>query len=82
MITSTRAVAPPAGTRLISIDYGKTAGRWWQLPARRRRWLSVIGEVKSLAPGALVRAFNVSRDTATYRRLWNAGVDLIGVKPK
>jgi hypothetical protein len=66
--------------RLISVDYGKTLGRWWVSAARRERWLGAFRAIKDAQPSRLVRVFNVPLDQAIYRRLHTAGVDLIGTK--
>lgn len=74
---------PPAdaadrGVGLISIDYEQTIGRRWQLPAHRRRWFAAIRATKALFPGQRIRAYHVPVNQHVYRRLLDAGVDLIG----
>lgn len=66
--------------RLISVDYGKTIGRWWVTPAYRRRWFAAINASKLASPDQLLRVHNVSPDKHTYSKLLAAGVDLIGTK--
>lgn len=66
--------------RLLSIDYGKTMGRWWVTSGGRKRWLAAIRAAKDAAPDRLVRAHNVPLDRRVYRELFAAGVDLIGTK--
>ena len=77
-ITSTARPVVASGVRLISLDYGKTAGRWWRTSRGRRAWLDAIRSAKSAAPGATLRVHNVPVDSALWTRLWNAGADLIG----
>jgi hypothetical protein len=67
-----------ARVRLLSLDYGKTAGRWWNTAGRRRRWLDALSLAKSAAPDRLLRVHNVPADPVIYRDLLTAGVDLIG----
>jgi hypothetical protein len=74
-----RAAADPA-VRLLSVDYGKTAGRWWATAARRRRWLAALRAAKRAAPGRRLRVHNAPVDAGLYRALRAAGVDLIGTK--
>lgn len=66
--------------RLVSLDYGKTMGRWFTSESERQRWLTTALAIKAQAPGRLLRVFNVPRDETVYRRLFAAGVDLIGTK--
>ncbi len=71
----------PAGRlRMLSVDYGKTIGRWWRTPAGRRRWLARLRAVKGAAPTRLLRVHNVPPDAGVYTMLLEAGVDLIGTK--
>ena len=63
---------------LISIDYGKTIGRWWRRELTRRRWYEAIGIVKRRYPDRLVRVHNVPPDSAVIVRLLKAGADVIG----
>lgn len=70
------------GTRLISLDYGKTAGRWWRTASGRRRWLDAIRLARAHFPTAMVRAYNVPADTAVYQRLQAVGAMVIGIKPR
>lgn len=71
---------PNTRVRLVSVDYGKTIGRWWRSPAHRRRWIATLHAVKGSAPGRLLRVHNVPRDATVYGLLLDAGVDLIGTK--
>lgn len=66
--------------RLVSLDYGKTMGRWWVSAAGRRRWLDGLRGIRAVAAGRLIRVHDVPADSAIYRRLLDAGVDLIGTK--
>jgi hypothetical protein len=66
--------------RLLSLDYGKTMGRWWVTTAGRRRWLAWLRVVKSSAPDRLLRVHNVPVDARIYAELLSAGADLIGTK--
>jgi glycerophosphoryl diester phosphodiesterase len=69
-----------AGVRLLSLDYGKTMGRWWVRASGRQRWLAALRAVKTAHPTHLLRVHNVPADSAVYRALLEAGVDLIGTK--
>jgi hypothetical protein len=66
------------GVGLISLDYGNTIGRRWQLPGQRRRWLSAIRATKTKFPEQRIRAYHVPVNERIYRELLAAGVDLIG----
>lgn len=66
--------------RLVSLDYGKTIGRWWVSSSRRNEWFSALRKLKKTWPGRLVRAYNVPVDNNVYRSLLDAGVDVIGTK--
>lgn len=70
------------GTRvhLISLDYGKTIGRWWRTSGGRRQWWNALRTARAAAPDRLIRVHNVPVDSAIYVRLYDAGVDLIGTK--
>jgi hypothetical protein len=74
------AAALDDGVRLLSVDYGKTLGRWWVREAGRRRWLAGLRAVKAAQPARRLRVHNVPVDAAVYRALLAAGVDLIGTK--
>ena len=76
---SARALRDPR-VRLVSLDYGKTMGRWWRTSAGRRRWLAALRAVKTSAPDRLLRVHNVPADGTIYTALLAAGVDLIGTK--
>jgi hypothetical protein len=78
--SSAAVAALDPGVRLLSLDYGKTMGRWWVSRRGRRRWLDALRAAKAAAPGRLLRAHNVPADAAVYRALLGAGVDLIGTK--
>jgi hypothetical protein len=67
-----------ARVRLLSLDYGKTMGRWWVSNAGRQRWLATLRAAKRAAPDRLVRVHNVPADARIYGALLDAGVDLIG----
>ncbi|HYW30951.1 MAG TPA: hypothetical protein VE869_05535 [Gemmatimonas sp.] len=66
--------------RLVSLDYGKTMGRWWTSAGRRRKWIATLRQVKLATPGRLLRVHNVPPHPQVYAELLNAGVDLIGTK--
>lgn len=68
------------GVRLLSLDYGKTVGRWWVRGAGRRRWFAALRAAKTAHPTRWLRAHNVPVDPAVYHALLAAGVDLIGTK--
>lgn len=68
------------GVRLLSLDYGKTMGRWWVRESSRRRWLAALQATKTAHPNLRLRVHNVPADAAVYRALLAAGVDLIGTK--
>jgi glycerophosphoryl diester phosphodiesterase len=72
-------ISDPA-VRLVSLDYGKTVGRWWVTGAGRRRWLATLRATKATFPALRIRAHNVPVDPRVYRELFAAGVDLIGTK--
>ena len=69
-----------SGVRLLSLDYGKTIGRWWVRPAARRRWLEALRAAKAAHPARRLRVHNVPADEAVYREILAAGVDLIGTE--
>jgi hypothetical protein len=71
---------PDPSVRLVSLDYGKTAGRWWVTASGRQRWFATVRATKSALPALAIRAHNVPVDLAVYRELISAGVDLIGTK--
>lgn len=64
--------------RLISLDYGKTMGRWWVRRGGRQRWLSTLRAIKAAFPSRRIRVFDVPVNEQVYRELLAAGVDLIG----
>ncbi|MES2521812.1 MAG: hypothetical protein V4617_03855 [Gemmatimonadota bacterium] len=68
--------------RLVSVDYGKTMGRWWTTAGQRRRWMAALRGVKTAAPGRILRVHNVPQDGRIYDALLAAGVDVIGIKPR
>lgn len=68
------------GVRLLSLDYGKTMGRWWVRQSSQRRWLAALRATKAAYPNRRLRVHNVPADSAVYRALLDAGVDLIGTK--
>jgi len=66
--------------RLLSLDYGKTMGRWWRTRPARQRWLGMLRDARVAAPGRLMRVYNVPVDARVYDELRDAGVDLLGTK--
>lgn len=76
----TPATTPATRVRLLSLDYGKTMGRWWVTAAGRRRWLARLRAVKAGAPDRLLRVHNVPAEGRIYAALLEAGVDLIGTR--
>ena len=70
----------PKNVELITLDYDKTVGRFWNSESRRLKWLKAISETKSRFPRVMLRVHNVSPDDATYATLLKSGVDLIGTK--
>lgn len=68
------------GVRLVSLDYGKTLGRWWVRAAGRRRWLEALRAAKAAHPNRRLRVHNVPVNRSVYQALRDAGVDLIGTK--
>lgn len=79
-ITSFAECHSDSQVRMLSLDYGKTMGRWWLTHHKRQEWLTMLAQAKAQAPGLLLRAYNVPASRAVYRELLNAGVDLIGTK--
>lgn len=82
-LTKARARIEPEDlelVRLISLDYGKTMGRWWLSDADRQEWLAALRDAKTSAPDLRLRVYNLPRDVELYRILRQSGVDLIGVK--
>lgn len=82
-LVTTREVTAPDSVdlvRLVSLDYGKTMGRWFTRASERRQWMATALAIKAQSPGRFLRVFNVPLDEETYRGLLNAGVDLIGTK--
>jgi hypothetical protein len=77
---SGRPTMPATRVRLLSLDYGKTMGRWWVTPTGRRRWLARLRAAKASAPDRMLRVHNVPADGRVYAALLEAGVDLIGTK--
>lgn len=68
----------PARVRLISVDYGKTIGRWWRPSADISRSIAAVAALKNAGPGRMFRVHNVPADDRLYNILLAAGVDLIG----
>ncbi|WP_156799100.1 hypothetical protein [Gemmatimonas aurantiaca] len=66
--------------RLLSVDYGKTMGRWWRRSITRARWFDAIRASKAAVPDRLLRVHNVPQNADVYAALFAAGVDLIGTK--
>jgi len=79
-ITSHRDTLAEPGVRLLSLDYGKTMGRWWRMSSGRRRWLATLRSARRANPGLLLRVHNVPVDARLYATLLEAGVDLLGTK--
>lgn len=82
-LVSTRTAPAPDSVelvRLVSLDYGKTMGRWFTRETERQQWLATALAIKAYVPGRFLRVFNVPLDEEIYRRLLDAGVDLIGTK--
>lgn len=75
-----RPNTPDARVHLISLDYGKTIGRWWRTSGGRQQWWKALRAARAAAPDRLIRVHNVPVDSAIYVRLYDAGVDLIGTK--
>lgn len=65
---------------MLSVDFGKTLGRWWTLDSERTRWFALLRATKSAHRGTIIRAYNVPVDADLYRTLFHAGVDVIGTK--
>jgi hypothetical protein len=65
---------------LVSLDYGKTAGRWWASQATRNAWLEKALAIKREKPCRLLRVYNVPVDAKVYAELLGSGADLIGIK--
>jgi hypothetical protein len=68
------------GARLVSLDYGKTLGRWWLRAAGRRAWLEALRAARAAHPDRRFRVHNVPVNGSVYRVLRDAGIDLIGTK--
>ena len=64
--------------RLISVDYGKTMGRWWRRGSDRAHWHEALSVMKRRSPRQLLRAHNVPPDSGVVAQLLAAGVDLVG----
>lgn len=64
--------------RLLSLDYGKSIGRWWRTDRGRQRWYDVLRVARRNAPRATIRAHNVPPKCAIYQKLYDAGVDIVG----
>jgi hypothetical protein len=64
--------------RLISVDYGKTMGRWWRRGSDRARWRDALSVMKRRSPHQLLRVHNVPPDSGVVAQLLAAGVDLVG----
>lgn len=83
-ITSRESIHPElpgARVRLLSLDYGRTMGRFWVLRWARDRWYAALREAARTYPSGLpLRVHNVPVDPGVYSRLLEAGVDLIGTE--
>lgn len=66
--------------RMLSVDYGKTLGRWYTLDVQRARWLRALKTVSLDRPDLIIRVYNVPFDAGVYQQLLHSGVDLIGTK--
>ena len=64
--------------RVISVDYGKTMGRWWRRESDRARWREALSVVKRRSPRQLLRVHNVPPDSGVLAQLFAAGADLVG----
>ena len=64
--------------RLISVDYGKTMGRWWRRGSDRARWREALSVTKRRSPRQLLRVHNVPPDSGVVAELLAAHVDLVG----
>jgi hypothetical protein len=64
--------------RLISVDYGKTMGRWWTRGSERARWRRALSVMKRRSPRQLLRTHNVPPDSGVVAQLLAADVDLVG----
>lgn len=71
---------PEGRVRLVTVDYGKTLGRWSRTRAEREQWIATLHAVKAALPGSLLRVHNVPPRSTVYAMLLEAGVDLIGTK--
>ena len=78
--SGSRTTLEPDRIRLVSLDYGKTAGRWWSSAKSRKTWLDRALSVKREKPDRLLRIFNVPVDAKIYTELLASGADLIGTK--
>lgn len=65
---------------MLSVDFGKTMGRWWTLDSQRTRWLALLRATKSAHPATILRVYNAPVDADLYRALFRAGTDVIGVR--
>jgi hypothetical protein len=76
------AIDSSSAVRLVSLNYGKTIG--WSgrgpMPQEAANWLARLDAAKGEGPDRLSRVYNVPVDTAVYRLLLGAGVDLLGVR--
>jgi hypothetical protein len=68
------------GVRLVSLDHGKTMGRWWRTAAGRRRRPSTLRAARRANPALLLRVHNAPVDARLCAELPGAGVDLLGTK--
>jgi hypothetical protein len=75
-----RACLSDSRVRMLSVDYGKTMGRWYTLDAERERWMRAIKAIALTEPDKILRVYNVPANEPLYRELLYAGVDIIGTK--
>lgn len=75
-----RACVSDSRVRMLSIDYGKTMGRWYTLEMQRERWMRAIRAISITEPDKILRVYNVPESREVYRELLQSGVDIIGTK--
>lgn len=69
-----------ARVALLSLDYGKTIGRWWRTRRGRAEYMAAVRTLARDYPALPLRVYNVPLNAAVYTELLDAGVDLIGTK--
>ncbi|MGV3710531.1 MAG: hypothetical protein ACO1Q7_17000 [Gemmatimonas sp.] len=75
-----RACLSDSRVRMLSIDYGKTMGRWYTLEIQRERWMRAIRAIAVTEPDKILRVYNVPENREVYRELLQSSVDIIGTK--